>query len=91
MEMKITCCNHVYAHGQSCLTLAMVAHQAPLFMGFSWQEYSSCHFLLQGIFPTQGSNTHLQWLLHCRQVILPLRQLGSPKLHLQLNLGAQFM
>ena len=24
-----------------------------------------CHFLLQGIFPTQGSNPHL---LHCRQI-----------------------
>ena len=34
-----------------------VVHQAPLFMGFSRQKYwSSCHFLLQGIFPTQGSN-----------------------------------
>ena len=25
-----------------------------------------CHFLLQGIFPTQGSNLHL---LHCRQIL----------------------
>ena len=25
-----------------------------------------CHFLLQGIFPTQGSN---QGLLHCRQIL----------------------
>jgi len=25
-----------------------------------------CHFLLQGIFPTQGSNLHL---LHCRQSV----------------------
>ena len=32
-----------------------VAHQAPLSMGFSRQEYwSGLHFLLQGIFPTQG-------------------------------------
>ena len=34
------------------------AHQAPPSMGFPRQEYwSGCHFLLQGIFPTQGSNT----------------------------------
>ena len=26
----------------------------------------SCHFLLQGIFPTQGSNLHL---LHCKQLL----------------------
>ena len=29
------------------------AYQAPLSMGFSRQEYWSCHFLLQGIFPSQ--------------------------------------
>ena len=34
-----------------------IAHQAPLSMEFSRQEYwSSCHFLLQGILLTQGSN-----------------------------------
>ena len=27
-----------------------------------------CHFLLQGIFPTQGSNLHLLGRLHCRQI-----------------------
>ena len=41
-----------------------VAHQAPLSMWFPRQEYwVGCHFLLQGIFPTQGSNLGL---LHCR-------------------------
>ena len=34
--------------------------QAPLSMGFSRQEcWVCCHFLLQGIFPTQGSNPYL--------------------------------
>ena len=34
-------------------------------MGFSRQEYTGVgsHFLLQGIFPTQGSNLHLLGLL----------------------------
>ena len=27
-----------------------------------------CHAFLQGIFPTQGLNLHLLWLLHCRQI-----------------------
>ena len=27
------------------------------------------HFLLQGIFPTQGLNSHLLHLLHCRQIL----------------------
>ena len=33
-----------------------------------------CHFLLQGIFPTQGSNPHL---LHWQVGSLPLSHLGS--------------
>ena len=42
-----------------------VAHQAPLSMGFSRQEYGvGCHSLLQGIFPTQGLNPGLP---PCRQ------------------------
>ena len=34
-----------------------------------------CHALLQGIFPTQGSNLGL---LHCRQMLYPLSHQGSP-------------
>ena len=33
-----------------------------------------CHFLLQGIFPTQGSNPGL---LHCRQMLLPSEPPGK--------------
>ena len=39
-----------------------------------------CHFLLQGIFPTQGSNPGLLCLLHCRQILYPLSHRGSPPL-----------
>ena len=39
-----------------------------------------CHFLLQGIFPTQGSN---QGLLHCRQILYCLSHWGSPKTELE--------
>ena len=50
-------------------TLWTVAQQSPLSKGFSRQEYwSGCHVLLQGIFPTQGSNPCLLCLLHCRQI-----------------------
>ena len=47
-----------------------------------------CHFLLQGIFPTQGSNLHLLGHLHCRQIFffLPLSHWGnSAFLHTLLN------
>ena len=36
-----------------------------------------CHFLFQGIFPTQGSNPGLQ---HCRQTLHHLSHQGSPPL-----------
>ena len=36
-----------------------------------------CHFLLQGIFPTQGSNPHLLHVLHWQVDSLPLSHLGS--------------
>ena len=36
-----------------------------------------CHFLLQGIFPTGGSN---QGLPHCRQILYHLSHQGSPRL-----------
>ena len=59
---------------QSCLTLGnptpwTVACQAPLSMGLSWEYPSTnigvaCHFLLKGIFPTQGSKPHLWQFLN---------------------------
>ena len=38
----------------------------------------SCHFLLQGIFPTQGSNSRLLLLLHWQADSLPLAPPGKP-------------
>ena len=57
-----------------------VAHQAPLSMGFFFKKNSGVgfHFLLQGVFPTQGSNLPLLCLLHCRQIFYPLSPWGSP-------------
>ena len=52
-------------------------------MGFSRQESGvGCYALLQGIFPTQGSNPCLFWLLHCRKPSTPALSLshqGSPR------------
>ena len=45
---------------------------------FSRQEYwSRLHALLQGIFPTQGSNPSLP---HCRQILYHLSHQGSPEI-----------
>ena len=56
-----------------------VANKAPLSMGFSRQEYwSGCHFLLQGVFPTQESKLHLLYLLNWQADSLLLSHLGIP-------------
>ena len=48
---------------QSCPTLCEP-------MEFSGRNAGvGCHFLLQRIFPTQGSSQHLLWLLHCRWIL----------------------
>ena len=60
-------CMYIYISVSVSLTVTSdsatpwtVAHQAPLSMEFSRQEYwSGCCFLPQGIFPSQGSNLGL--------------------------------
>ena len=58
----------------------------PLSMRFYRKEYwLGCHVLLQGIFPTQGSNPHLLHLLHWQVGSLPL---GKPTKSLNTNKSA---
>ena len=46
------------------------AHQAPLSTEFSGKNTGmGCHFLLQGIFLTQGLNSHLLHLLQGRWIL----------------------
>ena len=42
-----------------------------------------CHFLLQGIFPSQGLNQRLLCLLHCKQILNLLSHWGSTVLGLR--------
>ena len=68
-------CVCALSHVQLFETPQTVAHQAPLSMEFSRQKYwVDSHFLLQGIFLTQGLNLHL---LHWQADSLPLPHLGS--------------
>ena len=54
-----------------------VTHQAPLSLEFPGKNTGvGSHSLLQGIFPTQGSNLSL---LHCRQILYHLSHQGSPR------------
>ena len=67
---------------QSCLTLCdpmdYIACQAPLSMALSRQENGVvCHALLQRIFPAQGSNPCLLYLLNREVGSLPLALPGK--------------
>ena len=54
-----------------------VTHQDPLSMEFSGKNTGvGCHFLLQGIFLTQGLNPGL---LYWRQILYLLSHKGSPQ------------
>jgi len=66
-----------------------IACQAPLTMEFSRQEYLpglGCHFLFQGIFPTQGLNPGLPC---CRQTLYHLHHLDKKMKTLQEEARAQ--
>ena len=61
------------------MTLWTVAHQAPLSMGFSRQEYwSGSPCPPPGIVPTQRLNPHLSRLLHGQAGSLPTAPPGKP-------------
>ena len=75
--IKRCCC---FLVAKSCPTLSQpqwtVAHQAPSTRGIFQAKNTrvGCHFLLQRIFPTQGSNLHL---LRWQAGSLPLSHQGS--------------
>ena len=78
MGHGVCVCVCVLSRIQFFVTPRIVACQASLSMGFSQKEYwSGCHFLLLGIFLTQGLNPrhlhHLPW----QEGSLPLNHLGS--------------
>ena len=79
MYMYIYICMRACSVAQLWLTLVTsrtVVYQAPLSTEFSRQKYwVSCHFLLQVIFPTKGSNPHH---LHWQVDSLALRQARKP-------------
>ena len=63
-------------HAQSCLTLCNPMDFSPWNSPGQNTEVGSLS-LLQGIFPTQGSNPGL---LHCRQIFYQLSHKGSPRI-----------
>ena len=62
------------SHVRLCVTLWTVALQASLFMDSPGKNTGvGCHALLQGIFPTWGSNPGL---LHCKWILFHLSHQG---------------
>ena len=77
---KNKCVSSHFRHVQLCVTPWTEAHQAPLSMDSPGKNTGvGCHFLLQGIFPTQLSNPCLLSLLHWQLGSLPLVSTGKPK------------
>ena len=70
--LYVFACVFVCADAQSCL---LQPHGLqPVRLLYPWDfpgknTWVGCHFLLQGIFPTQESNLCLLHLLHCRQIL----------------------
>ena len=85
--VQISSCKDKSHIGLKCQSLSRVwlfvtpwtvDRQAPLSMDFPGKNTGvGCHALLQGIFPTQGSNPCLLCLLHWQEGSLPLAPPGK--------------
>ena len=74
------------------MTSWTVAYQAPLPLDFPGKNTGmDCHFLLQGIFLTQGSNPSLLCLLNWQADSLPLHHLGGPYRYATVCLSVHLM
>ena len=68
-----------FSHVRLFVTPWNVAHQAPLFMDFPDMNTGvGCCALLQGIFPIQGSNPSLLYLIHWQEGSLSLAPRRKP-------------
>ena len=69
-----------FNHVQISATPWTVSGQVPLSMHSLGKNYGSWRMmaLLQGIFPSQGSNSQLLCLLHCRQILFTAEPWGKP-------------
>src|SRR5574337_32067 len=82
---------------QSCLTLcdSMDCSSTRLLCALDFPGKNTgvgCHFLLQGIFLTQGSNLHLLHLLHWQVDSSPLAPLGKTSPGMQpMNYNPKFL
>ena len=77
-RMECACVLSCFSCVQLFVTQWTIAHQAPLSLGFSRQEYwSGLPCPPPGDLPNQGSNPHLP---HCRWILYHLSYQGSPRI-----------
>ena len=80
-HLFLTSCLCACSVAQSCPTLCYPMEPTSTLCpwGFPCKNtWVGCHFLLEEIFLTQGSNSHLLHLLHAKRDSLPLSHQGSP-------------
>ena len=85
ISFNIIGCVCVCVHTQSCPTLCDPMGYSPARLLCLWNFLgkntgAGCHFLLQEIFPTQGLNLCLLWLLHWKVGSLPAEPPGKPNI-----------
>ena len=91
--MQVTCkgCKGLECCAQMCLTFCdPVNYNLPgssVHVVSQARKWVGCHFFLQGIFPTQGSNPCLPCLLHYRQILYQGAIGEAPGLEARLNLS----
>ena len=75
-------------HGSQSVSCSVVSDSATPWTLMDYSPLgSSVHGSLQDIFPTQGLNSCLPHLLHCRWILYHLSHQGSPRYCLYLNMS----
>ena len=74
LRPKALCCSFIIWSSCNLLVIFYFSNLCP---GNPKNNGVGCHALLQGIFPTQGSNPHLLYLLHWQAGFLPLAPPGK--------------
>ena len=82
MHMRVCVFASMCSFAKSCMTLCNpIDYNPPGFWSWDFPGKNTgvgCHFLLEGVFPTEGSNLPLLSFLCCQADSLPLSHLGSP-------------
>ena len=78
-SIKAVCCVCVFSHIRLFCHFMDCSSAGSSQWDFSGKNAGvGCHFPLQGIFPTQGSNPHVRCLQRCRRILYLLNHKAMP-------------